>query len=49
MPQIGKGGKYVFGWSLIQPSGKILIPKEAYDEYEFDDCQKIILLSGSSV
>jgi bifunctional DNA-binding transcriptional regulator/antitoxin component of YhaV-PrlF toxin-antitoxin module len=49
MPQIVKGGKNVFGWSLVQTTGKILIPKEAYNEYEFDGSEKIILLSGSSV
>ncbi len=48
MPQLVEGGKYVFGWSLVQKIGKILIPKEACDEYTFNDCDKIILLPGSS-
>ncbi|MFX1284209.1 MAG: hypothetical protein ACFFB5_11170 [Promethearchaeota archaeon] len=48
MPQLAKGGKYVYGWSIVHPIGKILIPKEAYDEYRFNEFDKIILLAGNS-
>lgn len=48
MPQLVKGGKYAFGWALVGTKGKILIPKEAYDEYEFGNCDKAILLPGSA-
>ena len=33
MPQIVKGGKYVFGWSKVGEKGKITIPHEALQEY----------------
>ncbi len=47
MPQLVKGGKYVFGWSIINNELKVKIPDEAYDEYSFVRTDKIILLSGS--
>ena len=47
MPQLVKGGKYVFGWSLVQKTGKIAIPEEAYIEYEFNTCDKIVIIPGS--
>jgi len=34
MPQLVKGGKYVFGWSIISEYGGILIPEEALHEYQ---------------
>ena len=48
MPQLVKGGKYVFGWSLVQKNGRIAIPEEAYVEYEFNTCDKIVIIPGSS-
>lgn len=47
MPQLVKGGKYVFGWSEIRERGKITIPEEAYFEYKFNKDKKGILMSGS--
>jgi hypothetical protein len=47
MPQLVKGGKYVFGWTTINTDGRIRIPDEAFDEYNFKMCEKIILMSGS--
>ncbi len=47
MPQIAKGGKYVFGWSLIGPGGRIQIPPETQDEYGLVPGGKVILTSGS--
>ena len=29
MPQLVKGGKHVFGWSLVTAGGEVLIPPEA--------------------
>ena len=40
MPQIIKGGKYLFGWSKVGVKGKIKIPLEAYEEYCFEDIKK---------
>ena len=48
MPQLVKGGKYVFGWSLVQKNGKISIPEEAFCEYKFNHCDKIVIIPGSS-
>jgi hypothetical protein len=47
MPQLVKGGKHVFGWSVITDELKVRIPDEAYDEYSFGHTDKIIILSGS--
>lgn len=47
MPQLVKGGKYVFGWSKVHSEGKIIIPPEALEEYGFQSGEKVILMSGS--
>jgi bifunctional DNA-binding transcriptional regulator/antitoxin component of YhaV-PrlF toxin-antitoxin module len=47
MPQLVRGGKYVFGWSRVSEGGRILIPQEARDEYGFKEYEKVILMSGS--
>ena len=47
MPQLVKGGKYVFGWSKIQPDGSIQIPEEAVWEYNYSSGEKVIIMSGS--
>ena len=33
MPQLNKGGKYVFGWSVIGADGTIHFPTMALSEY----------------
>jgi hypothetical protein len=47
MPQLIKGGKYVFGWCYIHPDGRIMIPPEARNEYRFAPGEKLIVMSGS--
>ena len=47
MPQLVKGGKYVYGWSEVYPEGKIVIPPEAYEDYGFQTGENIILIPGS--
>ena len=47
MPQLVRGGKYVFGWSIISEDGRILIPEEARQEYKLESCERVILLPGS--
>jgi len=47
MPQLVKGGKYVYGWSLVHPDGSIRIPPEAREEYQFSSGEKLIVMSGS--
>jgi len=47
MPQLVKGGKYVFGWSLIKNDGGVVIPTEALAEYKLPPGTDIVLVSGS--
>lgn len=47
MPQLVRGGKYVFGWSKVSGDGGILVPPEALEEYRLLGEHKVILLSGS--
>ncbi len=47
LPQLVKGGKNVYGWSVVSNTGKIPIPAEALREYNFNTPCKVILLPGS--
>ncbi|HUW95768.1 MAG TPA: AbrB/MazE/SpoVT family DNA-binding domain-containing protein [Anaerolineae bacterium] len=47
MPQLDRGGKYVFGWSKVSDKGRIFIPQEARDEYGLKQWEKVIVMSGS--
>jgi bifunctional DNA-binding transcriptional regulator/antitoxin component of YhaV-PrlF toxin-antitoxin module len=47
MPQLVKGGKYIFGWSHVSDTGSICIPEEAREEYNFRSFDKIFIMSGS--
>ena len=47
MPQLVKGGKYVFGWSVVSKDYRIVIPEEAMLEYRMEPREMVILLSGS--
>ncbi|MDD5338918.1 MAG: hypothetical protein PHG35_05865 [Dehalococcoidales bacterium] len=47
MPQLVKGGKYVFGWSRVNNDGRIVIPPEAIEEYNFSPGTTVIMISGS--
>jgi len=47
MPQMNKGGKWVFGWCVVGASGEIRIPPEAYAEYGFQAGDPIVYLRGS--
>jgi bifunctional DNA-binding transcriptional regulator/antitoxin component of YhaV-PrlF toxin-antitoxin module len=47
MPQLVKGGKYVFGWSVIGKDGRIPLPGEARIEYKIRPRDKVVLISGS--
>jgi len=47
MPQLVKGGKHVFGWSIIKKEGTIKIPDDAYEEYGFKHGEKLIIMSAS--
>jgi hypothetical protein len=47
MPQLAKGGKWVFGWVLVGPDRDIRIPPEAYAEYGFQAGEEVVFLAGS--
>lgn len=34
MPQMNKGGKFIFGASEIRPDGRVQLPPHAVDEYK---------------
>ena len=48
MPQLVKGGKYVFGWSAVNKNVRILIPEEAIGEYHIQLGEGMILMPGSN-
>ncbi len=47
MPQLEKGGKWVFGWVMVWEQGEILIPPEACVEYGFEPGEALVLTRGS--
>ncbi len=47
MPQLVKGGKWVFGWVVVGPGGAIQIPPAAYTEYGFQPGEPVVLVRGS--
>ena len=49
MPPMNKGGKFIFGESVIHPNGRVPLPPEAVDEYHIASEGKIYLFTGSNV
>ncbi len=49
MPQLNKGGKFVFGLSVIQPNRTIHIPPQALSEYDATRDGKVIIFTGSKI
>jgi hypothetical protein len=47
MPQIRKGGKFVFGWSIIRNDFSVQFPIEAINQYNICSEGKIFLITGS--
>lgn len=47
MPQLAKGGKYVFGWSVIGDDGRVTLPDETLREYGLTPGENVLLMSGS--
>ncbi len=47
MPQVRKGGKYIFGWSRVNDDLSLQIPEMAIDEYNITAEGKVIIISGS--
>ena len=49
MPQLNKGGKFVFGLSVINPDLRIHIPPQALLEYDALRDGKVIIFTGSKI
>ena len=47
MPQLVKGGKYVYGWSVIGLDGHVVVPPEAREEYGFAESRRLVVLPAS--
>ena len=47
MPQMNKGGKFIFGKSIIRNSGELQFPEQAIREYDITTDGKIYLFTGS--
>ena len=45
MPQMNKGGKFIFGKSLIRPDGSLRIPPQAADEYRIASEGRVYLFT----
>lgn len=49
MPQMNKGGKFIFGKSLIRTDETLRIPPQAMEEYHIADEGKVYLFTGSKI
>ena len=49
MPQLNKGGKYVFGLSAISNRREILFPAETLEQYPIQKEGRIIIFTGSKI
>ena len=47
MPQMNKGGKFIFGKSIISKDGSIQFPLQAIEEYNIFNDTKIYTFTGS--
>lgn len=47
MPQMNKGGKFIFGKSIIKDSGDLHFPEQAISEYDITVEGRIYLFTGS--
>ena len=47
MPQMNKGGKFIFGKSIIRNDGIIKIPEQAIQEYNITSEGRVYLFTGS--
>lgn len=49
MPQMNKGGKFIFGESVIRHDGLVQFPPQAVDEYRIAEEGKVYLFTGSKI
>lgn len=49
MPQLNKGGKFVFGESVIRNHGAVQLPPQAIAEYDITSEGRVYLFTGSKI
>ncbi len=49
MPQMNKGGKFIFGRSLIREDGVVQLPPQAVQEYDIAAEGKVYQFTGSKI
>lgn len=47
MPQLAKGGKWVFGWVVVGQGYEVKVPPAAYHEYGFQAGEPIVFMRSS--
>ena len=47
MPQMNKGGKFIFGWSALRENGAVRLPDQAAAEYGLEAGGRVYLFTGS--
>lgn len=47
MPQMNRGGKFIFGESVIRPDGSVRLPEQAVREYAIASEGRVYLFTGS--
>ena len=47
MPQLIKGGKWVYGWVIVGPKRELRIPPQAWQDYGFRVGEEAIIVPGS--
>jgi hypothetical protein len=47
VPQLVKGGKWVFGWAIVGADGEIPIPPKAFLEYKYQFGEEVYFIKGS--
>lgn len=47
MPQLVKGGKWAYGWVVVDPERGLEVPPQAWQEYGFQVGERAIFLPGS--
>ncbi len=48
MPQLAKGGKWVFGWVTVAADRSMVVPSQAWKEYGFASGATALLMQGST-
>ncbi|MBN2007050.1 MAG: hypothetical protein JXA21_27110 [Anaerolineae bacterium] len=47
MPRLVKGGKWTYGWVIVGPERKVVIPPDAWRKYGFQTGEAAIFVPGS--